>query len=90
MIHRVTGAVEPQMPKDEAPLTAAEIALIQRWIDQGARETPTSPAAPQPWEPALSLSRPALPRAVWPQWSAPLDRHVAAYLAAQRRPSQPP
>ena len=37
LIHRVTGAVEPQMPKDETPLTAAEIALIQRWIDQGAR-----------------------------------------------------
>jgi len=37
LIHRVTGAVEPQMPKDEAPLGAAEIALIQRWIDQGAR-----------------------------------------------------
>ena len=24
LIHRVTGAVEPQMPKDEAPLGAAE------------------------------------------------------------------
>src|SRR5688500_12673861 len=38
LIHRVTGAIEPQMPKDEAPLSAAEIALVQRWIDQGARE----------------------------------------------------
>ena len=25
------------MPKDEVPLDAAEIALIRRWIDQGAR-----------------------------------------------------
>ena len=86
LIHRVTGAVEPQMPKDEVPLTAAEIALIQQWIDQGARETPTSAAAPQPWEATLALSRPVAPRLVWPRWSAPLDRHVAAYLRARRVP----
>ena len=84
LIHRLTGATEPQMPKDEAPLTAPELALIQRWIDQGARETPSSAAAPQPWEPPLSLSRPVTPRAVWPQWSAPIDRYVAAYLVAHR------
>ena len=35
LIHRVTGAVEPQMPKDEDPLTTAELALVRRWIDQG-------------------------------------------------------
>ena len=90
LIHRVTGAIEPQMPKDEAPLGAAEIALIQRWIDQGARETPASAVAPQPWEPSLALSRPALPRAAWPRWSAPLDRHVAAYLSARRVPEPGP
>src|SRR5688500_19303919 len=42
LIHRVTGAVEPQMPKDEDPLTAAELALVRRWIDQGARATASS------------------------------------------------
>ena len=84
LIHRVTGALEPQMPKDEAPLLPAEIALIQRWIDEGARETPASPAAPPPWEPVLELAAPALPRTIWARWSAPLDRHVAAYLAANR------
>ena len=52
----VTGAVEPQMPKDEdPPLDAAEIALLRRWIDQGARATPTSPPAPPPWEAPLAL-----------------------------------
>src|SRR5687768_3610654 len=50
LIHRVTGAVEPQMPKDEDPLTAAELALVRRWIDQGARATASSAPAPQPWE----------------------------------------
>jgi hypothetical protein len=90
LIHRVTGAIEPQMPKDEAPLSPAKIALIQQWIDQGARETPTSAMAPQPWEPALALSRPVAPRAVWTQWSAPLDRHVAAYLKGHRIPQPSP
>ena len=90
LIHRVTGAIEPQMPKDEDPLAAAEIALIQRWIDQGARETPTSAMAPQPWEATLALSRPVSPRAIWPRWSAPLDRHVAAYLSARRVPEPSP
>ena len=83
MIHRLTGAIEPQMPKDEAPLAAAEIALIQRWIDEGARQTPLSQPAPQPWEPALSLTPPAMPPVVWRGWSAPLDRYVAAYLAGK-------
>jgi hypothetical protein len=83
IIHRLTGVIEPQMPKDEAPLAPAEIALLRRWIDEGARETPASAPAPPPWEPPLTLSTPALPRAVWPRWSAPLDRHVAAYLTGK-------
>ena len=58
LIHRLTGAVEPQMPKDKDPLTPAEIALIRQWIDQGARRTPTSARAPQPWEAPLALTKP--------------------------------
>jgi len=81
LIHRVTGAVEPQMPKDEDPLTPREVALIRLWINQGARRTPTSARAPQPWEAPLALTKPVLPAAVWPDWNAPLDRLVAAYLA---------
>ena len=80
LIHRVKGAIEPRMPKEADALSAGAIALIQQWIDQGARETPTSPAAPQPWEAALSLRKPATPAITWPRWSSPLDRHVAAYL----------
>jgi hypothetical protein len=87
LIHRVTGAVEPQMPKDEDPLTAAELALVRRWIDQGARASSTSPPAPQPWEAPLALNRPAVPAVRWPGWTAPLDRLVAAYLAARKTPA---
>ena len=84
LIHRVTGAVEPQMPKDEDPLTAREIALIRLWIDQGARRTPASPRAPQPWEAPLSLTKPAVPAPTWSGWNTPLDRFVAAYLATHK------
>lgn len=80
LIHRVTGRLEPQMPKDEPPLTSTELALVRLWIDQGARESRTSPPAPAPWEAPLALVRPAVPGAVWTEWSSPIDRFVAAYL----------
>ena len=85
LVHRLTGAVEPQMPKDKDPLTPAEIALIRQWIDQGARRTPTSARAPQPWEAPLALTRPAVPATTWTAWNAPVDRLVAKYLAARTK-----
>ena len=86
IVHRLTGALDPQMPKDADPLPAADIALIRLWIDQGARETPGGPPAPQPWEAPLELRRPAAPAAVWTGWSSPIDRRVAAYLSDRRAP----
>ena len=85
LLHRITGVVEPQMPKDEDPLTPAQIALVRRWIDQGARETASSPPAPQPWEAPLALTRPAPPAVLWGTWTTPLDRLVAKYLVAHKR-----
>ncbi len=86
LVHRIAGEIEPQMPKDEDPLTPAQIAVIRRWIDEGARETPSSPPAPPPWEAPLELSRPQVPAPVWTSWSSPIDRFVAAYLRAQSVP----
>ena len=83
IVHRVMGRIEPQMPKDEDPLSPSEIALLRQWIDQGARETPAAPAAPPPWEASLALTRPSLPPAVWSAWQSPLDRLVAVSLAAR-------
>jgi hypothetical protein len=77
------------MPKDEDPLTPAQIALVRRWIDQGARQTASSPPAPQPWEAPLALVRPATPAVQWGAWTAPLDRFVAKYLAAHKK-TEPP
>ena len=88
LLERLTGAGdEEQMPKDDPPLPAAEIALIARWVDEGVRETPTGSPAPAPWVAPLTLDRPALPNPVWPDWQAPADRLVADYL---RRLDQAP
>jgi hypothetical protein len=89
MLQRLTGDIEPQMPKDEDPLAEAQMALIRQWIDEGARATPTSPPAPAPWEAPLTLERPALPEVVWPAWTRPVDRLVAAYMTAQGRRDAP-
>ncbi len=84
IVHRLQGIDGEQMPKDGAPLSDAEVSVIRRWIDEGARPTPSSPAAPQPWEAPLALTPPVLPAVVWPAWTAPADRIVAAYLRDRR------
>jgi mono/diheme cytochrome c family protein len=86
LVHRVTGEVEPQMPKDEPALSDPEIAMIRLWIDQGARQTPRSAPAPQPWDAPLALARPDVPPASWPGWTRSIDRFVAKYLSARRTP----
>ena len=62
-------------PKEHKTLKPAEIALIKRWIEQGA-----------PWQPHWSLVAPqkaALPEVADATWSKnPIDRFVAAKLAA--------
>ena len=83
ILQRVLGRIEPQMPKDEDPLKAAEVALIRRWIDEGARASSSSPPAPQPWEAPLGLSRPTLPAATWQGWSSPVDRFISTKMAAR-------
>ena len=81
MIDRVKGVSGDRMPLDELPLSDGQIALLQRWIDQGARATPASPPAPAPWEAPLALTAPVLPAVVWSAWNRPADRLVATYLA---------
>jgi mono/diheme cytochrome c family protein len=80
LIDRLTGRLDPQMPKDEDPLSRAQIAQFRTWIDQGARPTPSSPPAPQPWEAPLGLTRPALSAPAWPSWTTPIDAIVSRYL----------
>jgi mono/diheme cytochrome c family protein len=47
LLRRVRGSAYPRMPFDGPPwLTDAEIALIERWIAQGARDSSGKPAVP--------------------------------------------
>lgn len=81
LLLRITGAVEPRMPLDDEPLNAADTAVIKRWIDQGARQTPKSAPAKPRWEAPLSLTKPAVPASPWSGWTAPIDRFTSTYLA---------
>jgi mono/diheme cytochrome c family protein len=89
LIHRLMGTVGEQMPREGVPLEEFEVALVRRWIDEGARATPTSPPAPAPWEAPLALTNPSVPREVWREWSEPADRIVASYLR-ERGAAEPP
>jgi mono/diheme cytochrome c family protein len=44
LFKRVTGAVEPLMPDGGPKLPDADIAILKRWIDDGAPDWKTSPA----------------------------------------------
>ncbi len=100
LLERLTGAGdEEQMPKDDPPLPPAEIALIARWIDEGVRETPSGPPAPAPWVAPLTLERPTVPAAVWPDWAGagrsprrrlPAPPRPGTTRADRRRPVRPP
>ncbi len=90
LVDRLTGAVEPSMPKDDDLLEPSKLALIRTWVDEGARATPTSPPAPQPWDAPLTLLEPALPATLWPAWTRPVDRIVAQYLTRTARLDAPP
>jgi hypothetical protein len=90
IVYRITGSTPPRMPLDDAPLTDAESSLLRSWIDQGARATPTSAPAKPKWEAPLPLERPTVPHSVWKNWTKPLDRFVAAYLAKHGIPEPGP
>ncbi|BCS32034.1 hypothetical protein TBR22_A12390 [Luteitalea sp. TBR-22] len=90
LIARIDGSTDPVMPKDEDPLTPDRQALLRAWIDEGARQTPTSPPAPQPWELPITLVAPSVPASPWPAWARPVDRLVADYLARVAHRTTPP
>lgn len=81
IVQRITGAASTRMPLGGQPLTASEIGVITSWIDQGARSAPTAAAAKAKWEAPLALIRPSVPQSTWKNWTGPLDRYTAAYLA---------
>jgi WD40 repeat protein len=60
LIEEITGE-EPSMPKEGDPLTKDEIALIEKWIVQGAKDdTPASAKSLKPTEPPTYLAPPVI------------------------------
>jgi uncharacterized protein DUF1549/uncharacterized protein DUF1553/cytochrome c len=80
LVRRVTGELTPRMPLGQPPLSPGEIATLRNWINEGARETPTSAAARPVWQAPLALQRPDVPKTTWANWASPVDRFVASYL----------
>jgi hypothetical protein len=89
LVRRILGLDgEDRMPKDEDPLTAAQIALIRGWIDQGAA-WPEQPGAEPPaggesvpthwaYVRAVAAHPPVVRKATWARND--IDRFVLARL----------
>ena len=61
LIQQVSGP-KPLMPEEGDPLTSPEVALISKWVRQGAREDKTkSRASSRPAGPIVYRSSPAIP-----------------------------
>jgi mono/diheme cytochrome c family protein len=60
VVEEISGT-EPNMPKEGDPLTTAEVALIERWIAQGARDdTPASAKSLKPSAPPTYTALPVI------------------------------
>ena len=87
LLHAVQGTNDvPLMPPEGEPLTAAEIDLIRRWIEAGAK----APQEAIPKDPALHWAyqipvRPTVPTVDNPVWSHnPVDAFVASAQATHQ------
>ena len=75
-----------QMPLNRPPLSEAQIAMIQQWIDQGARgmrnEKAAVPSSATHWS-FVPPRRPEVPSVKNPGWTRnPIDRFILARLEA--------
>jgi len=73
LLQRITADNEERMPPESegSALTADEVALIRKWIDQGAKapKEPVPAAAKDLWA-FQSIVRPAVPKTSNPRWGA--------------------
>jgi hypothetical protein len=80
---------DPEMPKDDAPLSAAEVATIRQWIDSGATwpdgvELFDKKQRDRNWWSLSPLTRPSLP-GLQSEWiRTPIDAFVLAQLQKQK------
>jgi len=78
LIQKVTGKKGATMPAGGEPLSAAQIATLRAWIDEGA-VWPENPAAPPAgWTAPIAPRQPETPEG---HEEHPVDRFIAAYFA---------
>jgi hypothetical protein len=82
---------EPRMPRGRPPLDAAELALVRRWIDEGAAGLAGRPRLPVDhwaYHPPVRPRVPAVKRIDWPR--TPIDAFVLQRLEAEGLAPAPP
>ncbi len=77
LIQKVSGQRGAVMPASGEPLTAAQIATLRAWIDEGAVWPETAPVAAG-WNAPIAPRKPEVPAGSEPH---PVDRFLAAYFA---------
>jgi len=80
-----TEEVDIQMPPKGDRLSAQKVALLQRWIDEGAKWEPGFTFGEAGWEPPLAPRQVSLPEAIEEGRDHPLDRLLDHYLAEHDR-----
>jgi hypothetical protein len=82
LLSRLNGTTLPQMPPVGNPLTAAEVATIKAWLDEGAiwPDTPQQQTKSN-WIAPLEPRDPPVPAG---NASSPIDRFVDAYFASNK------
>lgn len=78
----ISRDADVRMPPDGEPLSAEQVALLSRWIDEGAKWEAGFSFGPRPYEPPLKPRRPELPPPVAGR-EHPIDRILDAYAAKQ-------
>ncbi|HEV7282954.1 MAG TPA: DUF1549 domain-containing protein [Pirellulaceae bacterium] len=78
-----------RMPPEGDPLTVEQVALVRRWIDEGAKWEPGFTFGPSSCDPPLKPRMPELPPA-FASREHPIDRILDAYSIARGEQPPPP
>ncbi|MGI9242536.1 MAG: DUF1549 domain-containing protein [Verrucomicrobiales bacterium] len=79
----VAADPDDRMPQRADALTAEQVTVLRRWIDEGVAWEPGFTFREKTWTPPLAPRRPDLPPAL-PEGENPIDRIVRAYFEANQ------
>ena len=93
LLYRAAAQIgDLKMPPGKPPLSAADLAILRKWIQTGASWADTSASHPQPaWWSFRPPVKPAVPVVTEPAWPRnPIDAFVAAKLETKGLRHAPP